>query len=78
MHTDDWEGYDDSVGGTGAHTSDDEGGDGMQAAGAGPGSSGEGLEALGGRKAVSKWFDSGVLRQKEAKAAVLAIRKHLR
>jgi hypothetical protein len=28
--------------------------------------------------AVAAWFDEGVLRQKEAKAAVLAIRRHLR
>jgi hypothetical protein len=27
---------------------------------------------------VSAWFDEGILRQREAKAAVLAIRRHLR
>lgn len=27
---------------------------------------------------VSRWFDDGVLRQKQAKAAILAIRRHLR
>ena len=70
----DWE-ADHETAATAASDSDEEGDGKDTAAGT---AAAEGGEVLGGRKAIAKWFDSGVLRQKEAKAAVLAIRKHLR